>query len=51
MINSLLTIDCQDCNGYGIIFFGDNDNFDCEPCDCNLTNDFDGSLFTNGEND
>ena len=44
MINSLLTIDCQDCNGYGTIFFGDDNDFDCEPCDCQ-----DGSLFKNGE--
>jgi len=34
MINSVLTIDCQDCLGHGVIFFGDNDNFDIEPCDC-----------------
>ena len=34
MINSVLTIPCDVCNDYGVIFFGDNNDFDCEPCDC-----------------
>jgi ribosomal protein S27E len=34
MINSVMRIECDECNDYGIIFFGDNNNFDCEPCDC-----------------
>jgi hypothetical protein len=46
MINSVLTIDCQDCLGHGVIFFGNDNDFDCEPCDCVD----DGSLFRNGEN-
>jgi hypothetical protein len=41
MINSVLTIDCQDCHGYGIIFFGNDNDYDCEPCDCVEGENFD----------
>ena len=34
MINSLMTIPCDVCNDYGIIFLGNNNNFDVEPCSC-----------------
>ena len=34
MINSVLQIECSDCNGHGVIFFGNDNDFDCEPCDC-----------------
>jgi hypothetical protein len=46
MINSVLTIDCSECNSTGLIFFGNDNDFDVESCDC--VND--GSLFWNGEN-
>jgi hypothetical protein len=46
MINSVLTIDCLECNSTGLIFFGNDNDFDVESCDC--VND--GSLFMNGEN-
>jgi hypothetical protein len=29
---------CDECQGFGAIFWGDNDNFDVEPCDC-VTNE------------
>lgn len=34
MINSVMTIECVDCHGYGVIFFGNDNDYDCEPCDC-----------------
>ena len=34
MIDSLTRIDCNDCNGVGIIFWGNDLDFDVEPCDC-----------------
>ena len=34
MINSVMKIDCIDCHGYGVIFFGNDNDYDCEPCDC-----------------
>jgi len=46
MINSVLTIDCSECNSTGLIFFGSGEDFDVESCDCVD----DGSLFRNGEN-
>jgi hypothetical protein len=44
MINSVMSIKCDECNGNGYIFFGDEENFDVEACDCQ-----DGNLFL-GEN-
>ena len=38
MINSVLTIPCEDCDSTGLIFFGSGEDFDCEPCDCVTTN-------------
>ena len=48
MINlkEIIAVACDECNGAGFIFFGDDNNFDVEPCDCVD----DGSLFLNGEN-
>ena len=44
MINSVLTIDCSECNSTGLIFFGNDNDFDVETCDCvdndNLTLDW-----------
>ena len=37
-LTNILAIDCDECGGAGFLFFGDNDNFDVEPCDC-LTNE------------
>jgi len=33
-LTNILAVDCEDCGGAGFLFFGDNDNFDVEPCDC-----------------
>lgn len=34
MINSVMSFACDECNGYGYLFFGDNENYDTEACDC-----------------
>jgi hypothetical protein len=36
MINSVLTIDCDTCSGRGHIFYGDNEDYAIEPCECVL---------------
>jgi hypothetical protein len=46
-LKEIIAVACDECNGAGFIFFGDDNNFDVEPCDCVD----DGSLFLNGEND
>ena len=34
MINSVLTIDCSTCHGRGLVFFGDENDYSVEPCQC-----------------
>ncbi len=34
MINSVQRFDCNECNGQGVIFWGNDYDYDCEPCDC-----------------
>lgn len=34
MINSVLQVECSECHGHGIVFFGNDYDYDCEPCDC-----------------
>jgi hypothetical protein len=34
LITDVITIPCDDCNGVGFIFFGNENDFDVEPCDC-----------------
>ena len=47
MINSVMTFPCDECNGQGLIFWGDDLNYDVEKCECK---DFTlGTLFTSGE--
>jgi len=46
-LKEIIAVACDECNGAGFIFWGDDNNFDVEPCDCVD----DGSLFLNGEND
>jgi len=49
MINSVMSFACDECSGSGLIFWGDNLNYDVEKCECN---DFAlGTLFTTKEND
>ena len=45
-LKEIIAVACDECNGAGFIFWGDDNNFDVEPCDCVD----DGSLFWNGEN-
>jgi len=37
MINSVMTIPCDECDGVGLIFFGNDQDYDVETCDCALT--------------
>ena len=49
MINSVMSFACDECNGQGLIFWGDDLNYDVETCECK---DFTlGTLFTSKEND
>lgn len=34
MINAITRIECDECLGYGVIFWGDETNYDVEPCEC-----------------
>jgi hypothetical protein len=49
MINSVMRFDCNDCNGAGFIFWGNDLDYDVEKCDCN--NFAIGTLFTTPEAD
>jgi hypothetical protein len=33
----IFAIACDECNGAGFIFFGNDLDYDVEPCDCALT--------------
>ena len=47
MINSVMAFDCNECNGQGLIFWGNDLDYDVEKCECN---DFTlGTLFTTKE--
>jgi hypothetical protein len=37
MINSVMSVPCNDCLGHGYIFFGNDKDYHTEPCDC-ITN-------------
>lgn len=45
-LSEIISVACDECNGAGFLFWGDNDTYDVMQCDC--VND--GSLFWNGEN-
>ena len=49
MISSVMTFRCDECNGAGYIFWGDNLEYDVEKCECK--NFALGTLFTTKEND
>ena len=34
MINSVMTIPCNDCLGEGLLFFGNGEDYHVEPCSC-----------------
>jgi hypothetical protein len=44
-----MTIPCDECNSTGLIFFGDNDNFDTETCSCDFGMEQDFFLFNTPE--
>jgi hypothetical protein len=47
MINSIMRFACNDCNGAGLIFWGNDLDYDVEKCECN---DFTlGTLFSTPE--
>ncbi len=41
MIKDIMIIPCDECKGSGFIYFGDNDNYDVESCDCEQSKEFD----------
>jgi hypothetical protein len=41
MIKDVMIIECDECNDAGFIFFGNDNDFDVETCDC-VTNANDG---------
>lgn len=45
MINSVMRIDCDECNSTGLIFFGNDNDFDVETCDCDFGKEQDLDLF------
>ena len=49
MINSVMSFDCNDCHGQGLIFWGDNLDYNVEKCECE--NFALGTLFTTREAD
>ena len=34
MINAIQTIDCDTCYGRGLVFIGDDNDYNVEPCEC-----------------
>ena len=47
MINSVMSFECDECNGAGLIFWGNDLDYDVEKCECE---DFAlGTLFTTKE--
>ncbi len=36
MINSVLSIPCDECNSTGLIFFGNDFDYDVETCECDF---------------
>ena len=34
MINGLERFDCDTCRGYGVVFYGDENDYNVEPCQC-----------------
>jgi hypothetical protein len=33
-LTNILAVNCDECGGAGFIFFGDENNYDVEQCDC-----------------
>jgi len=47
MINSVMTIPCEECNETGLIFFGNGEDFDVETCECDFGAEQDLYFFNN----
>ena len=47
MINSVLTIPCEECNSSGLIFFGNDNDYDVETCECDFGIEQDNLLDNN----
>jgi hypothetical protein len=39
MIKDIMVIPCDDCKGAGFLYFGDDNTYDVESCDCVDEND------------
>jgi len=35
-ILEILAVECDECGGAGFVFWGDENNYDVESCDCSL---------------
>lgn len=33
-LNEIVAVACDECGGAGFIFFGNENDFDVEPCEC-----------------
>lgn len=33
-MKDIIAVACEDCGGAGFLFFGNENDFDVEPCDC-----------------
>jgi len=33
-LQDVIAISCEECNGAGFVFFGDNNDYDVMVCDC-----------------
>jgi hypothetical protein len=49
MINSVMTIPCEECHSTGLIFFGEGDTYDTETCVCDFGMEQDLNLFNTPE--
>ena len=47
MINSVMTIPCEECHSTGLIFFGNDNDFDVETCECDFGIEQDLNQFNN----
>jgi len=47
MINSVMTFPCDECNGSGLIFFGNDFDYDVETCECDFGIEQDNLLDNN----
>jgi hypothetical protein len=47
MINSVLSIPCDECDSTGLIFFGNGNDYDVETCNCDFGIDQDLEQFNN----